>query len=96
MKKQKTAVLQLFYGQRVGSDNVKCAPEYYECLHKAIEYSNKLLEKIKDMPEAVELFSQYNEWTDRAYSLEVDAYYSEGFKFGLLIGIEAGESKFDN
>ena len=96
MEKQKSAILQMFYGQRVDSDKIKCPPEYYESLRKAIEYSNKLLEKIKDMPEVSELFSQYNEWTDKTYSLEVDAYYAEGFKFGLLIGIEAGESKFGN
>lgn len=95
MEKQKTAVMQMFYGQRVDSDKIKCSPEYDECLHKAIEYSSKLCEKLKDMPEVMELFTQYNDWTDRAYALEVDAYYAEGFKFGLLIGIEAGESKYE-
>ena len=95
MEKQKTAVLQMFYGQRVDSDKIKCPPEYNEYIDKAIEYNNKLLEKIKDMPEAFELFNQFNDWTDRAYALEVDAYYAEGFKFGLLIGVEAGESKYE-
>ncbi len=86
----------MFYGQRVDSDKIKCAPEYYECLHNAIECNEKLCKKLKDIPEALELFNQYNDWTDRAYALEVDAYYAEGFKFGLLIGVEAGESKFGN
>lgn len=95
MQKQKTAVMQMFYGQRVDSDKIKCPPEYHDCLHKAIEYNAKLCEKLKDMPEIMELFTQYNDWTDRAYALEVDAYYAEGFKFGLLIGIEAGENKYE-
>ena len=96
MEKQKSSALQMFYGQRVDSDKIKCPSEYDEYIHKAIECSEKLREKLKDMPEVMELFNQYNDWTDRAYALEVDAYYSEGFKFGLLIGVEAGESKFGN
>lgn len=95
MEKQKSAILQIFYGQRGDSDKIKCPPEYEECIHKAIECNKKLLEKLKDIPEALQLFSQFNDWTDRAYALEVDAYYLEGFKFGLLIGVEAGESKFE-
>ena len=95
MEKQKSAILQIFYGQRGDSEKVKCAPEQTEYLNKAIEYNNKLCEKLKSMPEVMELFTQYNDWTERAYALEVDAYYLEGFKFGLLVGVEAGESKYE-
>lgn len=95
MKKQKSAILQIFYGQRGDSEKVKCAPEYDEYLNRANDYNIKLCEKLKDMPEVLELFTQFNDWTDRAYALEVDAYYLEGFKFGLLIGVEAGESKYE-
>lgn len=95
MEKQKSAVLQMFYGQRVDSDKIKCPPEYYECIHNAVEYNKQLCEELKDMPEALELFNKFNDWTDRAYALEVDAYYAAGFKFGLLIGVEAGESKYE-
>ena len=95
MKKQKSAILQMFYAQRGDGDKVKCASEYYEYIHKAGEYRKKLCEKFKDEPEVLELFEQFNEWTELAYALEVDTNYQEGFKFGLLIGVEAGESKFE-
>ena len=95
MEKQKSAILQMFYGERGDGEKLKCSAEYREYLHKAGEYGQKLYEKIKDNQEILELFKQYDEWTDKAYAVEIDAYYQEGFKFGLLIGVEAGESKFE-
>lgn len=93
MKKQKTAILQMFYGQRGDCEKVKCTPEYREYANKADGYYQQLLKKFESMPEILELFSDFNEWKERAHCQEIDANYQEGFKFGLLIGVEAGESK---
>lgn len=95
MEKQKSAVLQMFYGQRGKGDKVKCVTEYREYADKAEEYYQALCKKLKGMPEALELLSNYIEWQERMYVVEIDSNYAEGFKFGLLIGIEASESKFE-
>lgn len=85
----------MFYGQRGDCEKVKCAPEYREYANKAESYYNELCKKLKDMPEALELLSNFNDWTERMHCVEIDGNYAEGFKFGLLIGVEAGESKFE-
>ena len=96
MDKQKSVILQILYGQRDGCKIVKCTPEYKECSDKAAEYYNALCEKLKDMPEEIELLSNYCDWNMKAHIAEIDANYLEAFKFGLLIGVEAGESKFED
>lgn len=95
MKKQKSSILQMFYRQRGDCEKVKCAPEYREYADNASQYYEKLCEKLKDMPEALELLSSFYDRTERAHCVEIDANYLEGFKFGLLIGVEAGESKYE-
>lgn len=85
----------MFYGQRGKGDRVKCAPEYNEYSDKAEGYYQALCKKLESMPEALELLSNFREWQERMYIVEIDDNYLEGFKFGLLIGVEAGESKYE-
>ena len=95
MEKQKTAILQMFYGQRGDCEKVKCSSKYREYANNASQYYEKLREKLKDIPEGLDLLSNFYDWTERAHCAEIDANYAEGFKFGLLIGVEAGESKYE-
>ncbi|MDE6558114.1 MAG: hypothetical protein K2K39_03300 [Clostridia bacterium] len=92
--KEKSAIMQIFYGQRGSADKLKSTPEYRENLRMVNNYYEKLCEILKDMPEALALLEKFNEYSGEVNASEVDGYYLEGFKFGLLIGIEAGESKF--
>ena len=92
--KNKSAILQMLYGQRGDSDKIKMNTQCEEYLSVADECMDSIKEKLKSMPEVWELFLKYREYMDLIHIEEVDAHYLEGFKFGLLIGVEAGESKF--
>lgn len=95
MNKQKTAIMQMFYGERGDSEKIIYSDECKECRNKSYEYYEKLCEKFKDDAEVLELFEKFIDWTERANVEEIDVNFAEGFKFGLLIGIEAGESKYE-
>ncbi len=96
MEKQKSSILQMFYGQRGNLDNVKCSSGYFDILDEVAKSYDMLCKKLRLQTELWELFLKYKESLEKLHVCEVDDYYAEGFKFGLLIGVEAGESKFND
>ncbi|MDE6691199.1 MAG: hypothetical protein K2K04_04430 [Clostridia bacterium] len=94
MEKQKSAVLQMFYGENGKADYITYPPEEDKLLDEVDKYYDLMCEKLKPQEGLFELFEKFRESLENLRSFEADNYYAEGFKFGLLIGIEAGESKF--
>lgn len=90
--KSKSKILDLLYGkkftydERVDYDDVTNS-KVFDASEIAAEFSHK----IKDNPELAELFGKLVESNAVANLAEGDLYFSEGFKLGLIIGIEAGE-----
>ena len=95
MKEQKSAVLQMFYGENGRMDNIVSPPEAGELLDAVDEAYKLLYEKLQPQAELWELFLKYKRSLEKLLCFEGDVNYAEGFKFGLLIGVEAGESKYD-
>ena len=93
--KTKSAILQMYYGRRGGNDQIDIDGDYYKHNQKMGEAYEKLREKIQPLQELWELFIKFNECANEVNADEVEASYLEGFKFGLLIGVEAGESQCD-
>ena len=96
MDKQKTAILQMFYGQRGTPDSIRYPSDYFDIVDVVDKSYDLLSEKLQPQTELWELFLKYKESLESLHIAEVDIHYAEGFKFGLLIGVEAGESKFGN
>ena len=86
----------MFYGQRGSCDNIRYSADDIVLLD-AVESSYDLLcKKLQPQTELWELFLKYKDSLDNLHIRDVDNHFAEGFKFGLLIGVEAGESKFGN
>lgn len=94
MKKQKTAVMQMFYGENGNPSSIHFDPREIPLGAEVNNNYNLLCEKMKSDAEMLELFLKYTNGLERLNIYKQDVHYAEGFKFGLLIGIEAGESKF--
>ena len=92
--KNKSAILQMFYGQSGNVNRMKFIPESDPYVKAEGECYRKLQEMLEISPEAWELFLTYNQNKESLHLLSLDAHYLEGFKLGLLMGIEAGESKY--
>lgn len=84
----------MFYGENGKADNISFPPEEDALLDKVDKYYDLVCEKLKPYPELFELFEKFRESLEDLRCFEADNYYAEGFKFGLLMGVEAGESKF--
>lgn len=87
--------MQILYGQRGIYDYIKMSEEYRVCSKALSEAYEKLKEKLQPQTEIWQLFKNFENAFDALQSEETGILYAEGFKFGLLIGIEAGESKFE-
>ncbi|MDE6373997.1 MAG: hypothetical protein K2L72_05800 [Clostridia bacterium] len=94
VKKQTTAVMQMFYGENGNPSSIKFEPREIPLDTEVNNNYNLLCEKLKPDAETLELFLKYINGLERLNIFKQDVHYAEGFKFGLLIGIEAGESKF--
>ena len=96
MKKQKSAVMQMFYGENGKIDYIENPPEEDALLDVVDKNYELLCEKLQPQTELWELFLKFKDSLEDLHSVEANNFYAEGFKFGLLIGVEAGESKYGN
>lgn len=86
----------MFYGQRGTGDNIRYSHGDFDLIDAVDGSYDLLCEKLQPQAELWKLFLKYKECLENLHLREVDKHFAEGFKFGLLIGVEAGESKFDN
>lgn len=90
--KNKSKILDLLYGDKFTYDErIVYDGETNSKVIKASEIAEEFSHKIKDDTKLSELFEKLVESGTVAKLAESDLYYSEGFKLGLMIGIEAGE-----
>ncbi len=90
--KSKSKILDLLYGKKFTYDErINYDVETNSKVFNASEIAEEFSLKIKDNTELAELFEKFTESNTVAKLAESDLYFSEGFKLGLLIGLEAGE-----
>jgi len=83
-----SVILQMLYGKRGTLEAVEPTEKYKRLLKESAEREKELRENLKDNPEILALFEKADESFGALYSESVDTYYIEGFKFGLLMGLE--------
>lgn len=84
----KSAIEQMCSGLRGTYESVQPTDKQSEIMSKVCETDNKLTELLKDDKEATELFNQFKDAIDEANSEECETFYKEGFRFGVLMGID--------
>ena len=86
--KRESAIRQMYYGNRGQEKLSKMSLEYRELFEEQLRYENELREKMKDMPEILELYEKAEDSSDAVHSEDLAEHYAAGFKFGILIGME--------
>lgn len=86
----KSAILQMFYSHTGICDRIKMNGKELDNLVSGVNGAEGMLSEKLDT-ELAKLFSEYRERIESLRSEENALYYSEGFKFGLLMGMEVGE-----
>ena len=89
----KSAIEQMCFGLRGTYESVRPSEKYSQLMDKVCEFNNKLTEKLKDDKEAAELYRQFKDAIDEASCEECETFYKEGFRFGVLLGIDVSEEK---
>ena len=90
--KNKSAVMQMFSGNRGNGEFVECSSEHSELMGAVVNCHDKLRKELAKMPELLELLNKLCESLEAVHADEVETYYEAGFNFGLLLGVEAGKS----
>jgi len=86
--KEKSPIRQMLYGQRRQMQTIKTTEEYHKITEKLVENDDALREKLAGLPELLELYGKVKDSLGELNLEEAAAHYAEGFKFGLLIGLE--------
>ena len=89
----KSAIGQMYYGGRGSVEKMEISRETSDILGEVDEKYNKLKEKIGSQEEIWQLFEDFEDAISDLRAEECADHYAEGFKFGLILGVEAGASK---
>ncbi len=90
---QKSAIREMYSGFRGTYDHIKLSPDYEEARNKMSDAVDTFLEKLT--PEQQKHFHEAYEFMSNTEAEYAADHFIEGFKFGLLIGIEVGEKPVD-
>ncbi len=91
--KNKTALEQMYYGERGQYDSVRASTEYSRLVEIASNLEKEFLEKLNNNKELIKLHKKIIDAYEDASCEEVKNNYFEGFKFGLLMGIDVTRSE---
>lgn len=89
----RTAIAQMYHGGRGSVEKMEISRETSDILGAVDEKYNKLKDKLSSQEEIWRLFKDFEDAISDLRAEECADNYAEGFKFGLLLGIEAGKSK---
>ena len=86
---KKSIIRQLFNGQRGMANLMKMTDEEHRLISIVSDTYDELINELT--PKQKELHDKFIDARDGACCEEADTHYVEGFKLGLLIGIECME-----
>ncbi|MGN1137327.1 MAG: DUF6809 family protein [Oscillospiraceae bacterium] len=84
----KSAIEQMCSGLRGTYESVQPTDKQSEIMSKVCEADTKLTAMLKSNIEATELYNQFKNAIEEANSEECETFYKEGFRFGVLMGID--------
>lgn len=86
--KYKSAIKAMFYEGRGMSDGVRMSERYKEIINKVVKSEEIFLDRIKDNRGAQEAYKELESQTQKLKCEEVASFYEEGFRFGVLLGLD--------
>lgn len=89
----RTAIAQMYFLKRGNFESVTLSRESRDKAGEVDEKYNKLKDKLSPQEEIWQLFEDFEDALADLRAEEAADHYAEGFKFGLLLGVEAGASK---
>lgn len=92
----KSAIEQMYYDSRGRNDFVPTGEKWSKSMDKVIKYYEELSKVLEKYPELKTLFEKFDKAIGESHAEECLNCYSEGFKFGVMLGIEIAPSTVGN
>ena len=92
---KKSAILQMFNQKKGHCNSVPSSKKYQAILSDLVEKIGRLENLLKDDPETLELYRHTRELSIPLESDCAETHYLEGFRFGLLMGLDAVNEDVD-
>lgn len=89
--KRKSAIMQMYYMERGNFEKVPCSDEYFRLLEEFVKKDEEMRAQLSEFPHLLDLHKNATTALDFLNCEAEDNHYLEGFKFGLLMGLEAAE-----
>lgn len=81
-----SAIKDIFHGLKGHMETMHMPKEHFENSENLCNVYDELKEKLS--PEILKLHKKFVDLLESGYSEEIDFYFVEGFKLGILIGLE--------
>ncbi len=83
-----SAVKDMYEKRRGHYESVPHGEEYEKCLDEVIKCDDEMQEALKKNPKLLQLYKKATDALDALSVVCGDDYYTEGFKFGVLMGLD--------
>lgn len=83
-----SAIKDMYEKRRGHYESVVHGEEYQKCLDKVIKCDDEMRGALKKNPKLLELYQKATRALDALSVAGEDDYYVEGFKFGVLMGLD--------
>ena len=90
--KKINAIMEMYLGDRGRYDKIPLPDKYWEVLEKAEKCEESLLQEISKNKKLLALFEDVKSALEDCWILEADSRFCEGFRFGVLIGLDVAGS----
>lgn len=91
--KQQSAIMQMLYGERGQRASIKRTKTEEELFDEINRFDSTLRKHLSPVPETLEIYERIHNLKENIIIELTNKYYTEGFKFGLLMGIEIVEKE---
>lgn len=88
-----SAIMQMFYGRKGHCDKITCSEEYIAYMGEFVSNEQKFKEELEKYPDLAASYARVKSALENMYQEQANDYYAEGFKFGILLGMEIIEKK---
>ena len=85
---RKSAIRQLFYGERGHYDEIPHNENYFSLLEKVASYDEALISALQKYPELLELYKNTIQANDNMQGEALYCHFAEGLRFGFQLALD--------
>ena len=86
--KRNSTIMKMYYGKCGNSECIPRSEEYSRLLDEVIENDNEIRKQLRKYSDLLALYEKTNNSINAMYAEAMNHYYFEGFRFGILMGID--------